>query len=314
MAFRLGLAGLCTSHPENWVPIIHTMADEGLIDAEISACWDSAETRPPGFAEDFAAAFEIAHAVEQLEDMIDLVDGVIVHTTNWDRHVEQARPFVEAGKSVLLDKPVVGNMPDVNQLLDWAQTGARITGGSSLRYAAEVREFLARPAGERGEVHTAFVGCGVDDFNYGIHAYALACGLMGPGVRSVQYLGASAQKHIRIKWANGAVAFLAAGTVAKWLPFYVTAVTERCVEQITVDNGRIYRALLEAVLPYLTGSSAQPPLTLPELLEPELAALAARRSWLSGGAEVFLTDLRHDDEGYDGTEFARGYLRARLGR
>ena len=32
MAFRLGLVGLCTSHPESWVPIIRELAAEKLVD------------------------------------------------------------------------------------------------------------------------------------------------------------------------------------------------------------------------------------------------------------------------------------------
>jgi len=50
-----------------------------------------------------------------------------------------------------------------------------------------------------------------------------------------------------------------------------------------------------------------------QLLEPELTAMAARMSWLSGGGEVFLTDLRQDDPGYDGAQFAIEYRRARMG-
>jgi hypothetical protein len=50
-----------------------------------------------------------------------------------------------------------------------------------------------------------------------------------------------------------------------------------------------------------------------ELLEPELAALAARVSWLNHSSEVFIDDLRSDDPGYDGTQFALSYHRARMG-
>jgi len=311
MAFKIGLVGLCTSHPENWVPIIRKLTEEKLIEAEIVAAWDSGETRPEGFAEDFCRRLDIPNAVEKLEDMVGLVDGVIVHTTNWDQHVNQSRPFVEADKPVLIDKPVVGRVSDANQLLDWSKLGKRMTGGSSLRFAAEVREFLAKPVEDRGELHTAFAGCGTDEFNYGIHAYSLLSGLMGPGIRSVRYLGANKQKHIKITWQDGKVGFLAVGKLV-WLPFHITAVTTKTVGQITPDTSAIYRSLLEVCMPYLTGKVDQPPLPMDVLLEPELAAIAARTSWLRGGAEVFLTDLGPDDPGYDGRQFAIEYRRARL--
>ncbi len=311
MSFKLGLVGLCTSHPENWVPIIRDLTKEKSVDAEVVAAWDSGETRPAGFAKEFCKKFDIANAVDKLEDMLELVDGVIVHTANWDKHIEQARPFIEEDKSVLLDKPVIGNLRDANQLLDWAKSGKQITGGSSLRFSKEVREFLAKPPDQRGEVHTGYAGCGTDEFNYGIHAYALLCSLMGADIRSVRYIGSSVQKQIMVNFSSGKIGLLTVGKQS-WIPFHITAVTDKTVAQITIDNSIIYRSMLEAALPYLTGREANPPIEMSELLAPELTAIAARMSWLNNGAEIFLTDLRADDPGYDGTQFAIEYRRARL--
>ena len=48
MSFKIGLVGLCTSHPDSWIPIIREFTAAGLFDAEIVAAWDSGETRPRG--------------------------------------------------------------------------------------------------------------------------------------------------------------------------------------------------------------------------------------------------------------------------
>ncbi len=311
MSFKLALVGLCTSHPYSWVPIIREMTKAGTVDAEIVCAWDSGETRPAGFAAEFCEEFDIPTAVENLEDMVDMVDGIILHTTNWDKHIEQARPFVEADKAVLIDKPIVGNMRDANIFLDWMKQGKRVTGGSSLRFAKEVRELLAKPVGERGEIHTAYAAIGVDDFNYGIHAYSILSCLMGAGIQSVQFICEAKQKNILLCWENGRVAFLTVGKAA-WLPFSVTAVTDKNIFMLPTDNNLIYRSLLEAQLPYLSGKTDELPLSIDEILEPELAAMAARVSWMNNGQKVFLTDLRQDMEGYDGGQFAREYRRARL--
>jgi hypothetical protein len=295
------------------VPIIRELTGEGLVDVEVVAAWDSGETRPAGFAAEFCADNEIPTAVDRLEDMVDQVDGVIVHTTNWDRHIKQARPFVEADKAVLIDKPIVGNLRDANQVLDWVKVGKCITGGSSLRFSAPVAEFLAQPVEERGEVHTAYAATGVDDYNYGIHAYAIMFSLMGAGIRSAQYIGYSRQKNVKLTWQDGRIGLLTIGRNA-WLPFRLMAVTDKQSAFIDGSAGESpYRSLLEATLPYLTGQTDQAPIEMGELLEPELAALAARASWLNSGQEVFIDDLRLDDPGYDGTKFALGYHRARLG-
>ena len=312
MAFRLGLVGLCTSHPESWVPIIRELAAEKLVDMEVVAAWDSGETRPAGFAEGFCKQFLIPYAVERLEEMLPLVDGVIVHTTNWDRHMEQAEPFVKAGKSVFIDKPVAGNQKDANLFLDWMKQGYRVTGGSVMRYCKEVTQFLAIPETERGRVYTAYSSIGVDDYNYGIHGYTMLAGIMGGGIQSVQYVGSSNQKQIVIEWSDGRIGLLTVGKTA-WLPFHATVTTDKKVYQIAVDNMQVYRSMLERVMPYFSGKTDVPPVGMNEILEPEFAAMAARISWRDNGRKVFLTDLRHDDAGYDGTQFALEYRRARMG-
>ncbi len=312
MSFKIGLVGLCTSHPDGWVPTMRQMTAEGLVDVEVVAAWDSGETRPAGFAAEFCQKQNIPHVIENLEDMLPLVDGVIVHTTNWDRHIEQSKPFVDAGKSVLIDKPIVGNMRDANIVLDWIKQGKRVTGGSSLRFTNEVAELLAKPVTERGNIHTAYAAIGVDDYNYGIHAYAMISQLMGPGILSARYFDSSAQKQILLKWRDGRSAILTVGK-NNWLPFNATAVTDKNVFMVKVDNTKIYRSLLEGVLPYLTGKTDVPPLPIESILEPELAAMAARISWMNNGQQVFLTDLSLNDPGYDGTEFALEYRRARMG-
>ena len=146
MAFRLGLVGLCTSHPGSWVPVIRQMSEEKVVDVEVTAAWDSGETRPEGYAEEFCEEHDIPNPVRVLQDMLELVDGVIVHTTNWDRHVEQARPFVEADKAVLVDKPIVGNMRDAAQLLDESEIRPRDHGisGRACRGAGRSAHGLRR--------------------------------------------------------------------------------------------------------------------------------------------------------------------------
>ena len=53
MAFKLGLVGLCTSHPDSWIPQIRDMVAKSTVDVEIVAAWDSGETRPIGFASEY---------------------------------------------------------------------------------------------------------------------------------------------------------------------------------------------------------------------------------------------------------------------
>jgi len=281
-----------------------------LFEAEITAAWDSGETRPEGFAEDFCRQFNIPHAVKDPAEMLPLVDGVIVHTANWDKHLEQAEPFVKAGKAVFIDKPIAGNLRDINRYLEWVKAGYRVTGGSVMRYFQPALDFLALPETERGKVCTAYTAVGVDDFNYGVHGYAILASIMGPGIISAQYLGSSNQKQIMLEWSNGRIGLLTAGK-SPWLPFNMTVVTERKVVQMQAEE-LVYNAMIREVMPYFTGKTDTPPVPSAELIEPELAAIAARMSWMNNGQKVFLTDIPLDERGFDGSRFAAEYRRSRI--
>ena len=298
---RIGIVDLDTSHPTAWVPI------ERELGHEIVGVWDGGTVHPADKAREIAEQLEIPKVYDKMEDMVGEVDCAIIHGCDWDTHVDKARPFVEAGKGVLIDKPMAGKLADLRQFVKWAEDGARIAGGSSLRYCVETQEFLAKPLDERGTPDTVLGGCGVDEFNYGIHAYSLAFGILGAGVESARHLGKGLQRRVQIDWSGGRSAVLVVGDPGSWLPFHASISTEKSVHQFIADNKKLYRALLEVALPYLAGETDTPPTPVTELIEPELAALAARRSWLEGDRVVRIDELSEDDEGYDGAAFGEEY-------
>lgn len=304
-SLKIGLVDLDTSHPGSWAPLLRERGHE------IVGVYDGGTVYPPGYASEFAERHGIGRVYRSLREMASDVDLAVLHSCNWDLHVERARPFIEAGKAVLVDKPMAGNVRDIRQWLEWERQGARITGGSSLRWCKEAAEWRAHHAGITGIVH-ALAGCSVDEFHYGIHAYSLLLGIMGPGIESVRFLGSHVQRRVELRWEDGRSGEVVVGRTAGYLPMYATIVTERDVSHFTVDNGALYGALLDAVLPYLAGE-APAPLPLRSLLEAELAAIAARVSWRAGGAEVRLDRIPADDEGYDGSRFAAEYRMQRLG-
>ena len=300
---KLGIVDLDTSHPENWIPI------ERDLGHEVVGVWDGGSVHPHGYAEKFAVAHKIPKVFSTLEEMVPAVDGAIIHGCDWDTHVAKARPFVAAGKAVLLDKPLAGKPRDLTEIRDWLLRGARITGGSSLRFCRETRNWLARPIAQRGMPHTVICGCGVDDFNYGIHAYAMLSGIMGPGIARVRHLGKNVQRRIEVQWADGRCGLLIVGRQEGWTPFHATILTEKGVTQFQPDVQTLYRGLLEVALPFLSGETQVPPVAAAALAEPELAALAALKSWSESDRTVALTELSPADPGYAGAAFAAEYRR-----
>ncbi len=304
---KIGIVDLDTSHPQHWIPILRSLGHE------VVGVWDGGDVHPQGYAEEFARTHAVPQVFDRMEAAVDAVDGVILHGCDWDLHVSKARPFVEAGKAVLVDKPMAGRPRDLEQLLAWGDSGARVYGGSSLRFCLEARQWLALPVEERGTPHTVFAGCGVDEFNYGIHGYALLSAFMGAGIQSVRHVDGRGQRRVEVEWRDGCIGILAVGAAAQWLPFHASVVTEKAVFQCQPDSAQLYRALLEAVIPYLSGECETPPLPLRTLLEPEWCALAARKSWMENNRRVTIAELAGNTDGYDGAAFAQSYRKSRYG-
>jgi hypothetical protein len=307
-SLKIGHVDLDTSHPQSWIPILREFGHE------IIGVFDSGTIYLEGYAQEFAQKNNIPNVFNSLDEMADAVDIAIIHSCDWGLHIQRAEPFIKAGKSVLIDKPMVGNLKDAMKLKEWSAQGAKISGGSSLRFAYEVSDLISKPIEERGSIHTIFAGCAVDEFNYGIHAYSLLSGIGGAGIESVQFLGSGVQRMIRVSWKDGKKGILSVGKQPGYLPFYATVVTDSKVHHIVVDSGKVYKALLEAVLPYLGGETDVPPVSLTDLLETELTAIAARMSWMENGKNIFLNDLRVDDPGYDGASFGVEYRLAKIGK
>ena len=302
---KIGIVDLDTSHALHWIPLLREMGHD------VCALHDGGAVHSPDYVHQFAQQHNIARVCEHLDEMADVVDCAVLLGVNWNRRLDQVRPFIEAEKSVLIDKPVAGNPADLRQLSAWIDGGKRISGGSSLRFCNETRNWLAQSVEERGTPHTVLCGCGNDAFFYGIHAAAMLHGIMGSCVSSVRHLGnypgaPRAQRRIQINWPDGRTGVLVIGQTESWMNFFTCIITEKSATQFRTDAGKLYRALFESTLPFLSGEMDVPPLCGAEFIEPELCLLAARYSWMNGDCEVPLADLT-DDAGYDSREFLATY-------
>lgn len=298
---KIGLVDIDTSHPRSWTPILREMGHQ------IVGVCDGGAVHPRSYVEAFVQEHGIDRVFKSLEELAQAVDIAIIHGCNWDTHIDRAEHLLACGKAVLIDKPLAGSAADLMRLIDWSQRGARVTGGSSLRFCDEALALRAQWAAEEDEPRTAFVACGVDEFNYGIHAYALLAAIMGHGAASVQHLHHNGQRQVRVDWDDGRIGFVNIGPSERWLPFAASVVTRRSIAQFTVNTARLYTALLEAVMPYLTGQVDQPSMPMRELIEPELWAIAARCSWQEGDRVVRLDEDPTSWGGYDGAAFAAAY-------
>ncbi len=294
------MVDLCTSHPGSWLKIIKERDD-----VQVVAVHDSGGVRPPGYAQQFAEEQGIPTVTDTIEQMVDLVDGALIHSANWDLHVDHALPFIEAGKPVFLDKPMVGNLRDLNRLLVLgAKYGGVIMGGSSVRWAVEVQELAAQKQ-EMGPIGCAWVNGRGDFFNYGIHTVECFQGFFGAGVISVQHVGHKGPMDVfRAEYADGTPVFYVLGSPAS--PWFISISAAQGVFARQIGPN-IYAALIEQIVKAFT--TGQAPLSLEDNLEcikVALAAKVARRE----GTICYLQDL-DNSEAFDGFAFAEEYKKGR---
>ncbi|MDA1192392.1 MAG: Gfo/Idh/MocA family oxidoreductase [Candidatus Poribacteria bacterium] len=225
--------------------------------------------RVPGFTEKLRGyGVEI---VDKPEDLLDKIDAVCIESVDGSVHLERARPFIEAGLPVYVDKPFTCSLADALELVGLAEKkGIPLFSSSSLRYGVEVLELAAKQ-----EEYGAVVGADCYApaslhprnpglFHYGIHGVETLFALMGKGCVAVQSATTGDVDLVTGYWNDGRI-----GTVRgirKGASGYgFTAFCEKKTMQTTINAGYIYRELLKRITEMFETGKA--PLDIRETLE-----------------------------------------------
>jgi len=131
-------------------------------------------------AQRVARASLIPNIVARPTDVIGQVDAVIIPTDRGWEHLERARPFVEAGLPVFIDKPLTDRADHLREFVAWHQQGRPIMSSSAMRYARELAELRSR-IHEVGELRAITVAMCKSWQRYGIHALEGVYPFLAPG-------------------------------------------------------------------------------------------------------------------------------------
>lgn len=249
-----------------------------------------------------------------IEELAKEADVLMVHSCNWDKHLDYARRVAACGKPVFIDKPIVGSLKDAQELKKLQNEGATILGTSSLRYCKEVKDVCERldAAGEKVVHINATVG--LDEYNYAIHGIELILAIVRDEPVSVKYLGtARIEKRqcdsFMISFAGGATAIYQV-YLGRFTEFNVTVLTtggdpdnDRCFK---VDNSAFYAAMLDEICNKLEGKPSRLA-SLDDMISSVKVALAAKCSKESGGKEIRCDAEELEEVCYDGYAFESEY-------
>ncbi len=201
---RLAMLGMIpgNGHPYSWSAIVNGFdaeamkscpypvipvylskaAEKGpvkITGAQVTHLW----TDSPEEAMAVARASLIPIVVKHPEDVIGEVDAVLISTDDGFDHVRRARPFVEAGIPVFVDKPLATSVEDLKTFIAWERSGAKILSSTGLRYAPELDTLQLKLLGDLRWL------CGITCKTwerYGIHLLEPLFRLVGPGFLSVR--------------------------------------------------------------------------------------------------------------------------------
>jgi hypothetical protein len=177
----------------------------GIDGAEVTHVWCD----DPDDARRVADATHIATAVDRPTDVIGHVDAVIIPTDVGGEHVERARPFVDAGLPVFVDKPMVDSLDGLAAFDRWRREGAKVLSTSCMRYADEFRGLRER-IGNVGEPRLITGTMCKSWERYGIHALEAVYGLLPPGGwQSVRHSGDAERNLVHLRHATGCEVVLA---------------------------------------------------------------------------------------------------------
>lgn len=171
-------------------------------DAHVTHIWtdDARQT------ESIARAARIPHIAAQPEDCLGQVDAVLIPTDRGEEHLRRARPFIEAGLPVFIDKPLCDNAEDLRAFSQFARAGKPIFSSSALRYS---REFTPLHIGgeERealGELRFCSITSPKSWERYGIHALEAIYPIFGSGFVSARNVGTAARNIVHLRHSCGA--------------------------------------------------------------------------------------------------------------
>jgi hypothetical protein len=294
---RLGIIDFDTSHVVEFTKRLHRMGvpEEQWVDgARVVAGWPGQSQMMPERIGPYTEQLREmgVEIVDRPEELLGRVDGVLIESQEGAAHLPRARPFLEAGLPVFIDKPFANSVHDAREIARLAgRHGSPVFSSSSLRFTPELVSLLADHEG-LGEVHGADAWTPASThpgnpglFHYGIHGVETLYAVMGPGCHEVWCASESGGEVAMGRWRDGRIGTLR-GIRAGAAPFGVTVFAEKTVRTLALDTKYIYRELLRQIVAFF--ETGRPPIPLSHTVEIVAFIEAALHSANNDGAPAAL--------------------------
>ncbi len=254
----------------------------GLPGAKVTYVW----TQDLSVSKSIAASSGIENIAEKAGNMIGKVDAVILARDDAEFHVEMAKPFLEAGIPIFIDKPLAIKQEDLDWFEEKHAAGKFIMSCSSMRYASECR-VVKQGLDALGRLELVTAAGKKDWLKYGVHmTEAMFATLDDPAVATVQHIGEKGKDVVHITFKDGLTATIhlfmdISGT------FQLTFFGQQAWQMADIKNS--YSMFRDNIIEFVRSvQEGKPRLSFDKTRNIINTVIAAETSRLSGGKIIHL--------------------------
>ena len=280
---KIAILGCENSHADSFLKFIRTK--EEFSDIEVV-----------GVYSDEAAACEKLNkmfgvpVLENYADAVGKIDGLIITARHGDNHYKYAKPYIQSGIPMFIDKPITVKEDEALTFMrELRESGVRISGGSSLKqdvFVAKLREeALAETNGKTigGVVRAPYQSENIYGgfYFYSQHLVEMVCEIFGRFPISVTAKKNGGQIHVLFHYENyDCVGVYTDGIYV----YYAARMSQKATTgyEIPTDSGWFYREFKEFY--DLLGGAPQG-ISYEEFISPVFIMNAIERSLASGKEE-----------------------------
>lgn len=270
MTLKLGLIGISegNGHPYSWSAILNgynavdmercgfpviprylkqqSWPHARLKEGEVFAVW----TQDHNLSKHISASTNIPHVVCDICDMLPIVDGVLLARDDAENHLKFARPVLEAGLPIYIDKPIALSIPALDELYKLEKYPGQIFSCSALRYSPEL-ELRNNDREALGEIKRIAAYTPKSWSRYAVHIIEPVLKMLESNDSPIEMrLDAVTNRveealSLSVKWKSGVyTSFTSLGNVNLPIRIRVEG-TKSCIELTFLDSFNAFRAALK---------------------------------------------------------------------
>jgi predicted dehydrogenase len=266
--FRIGILGSDNSHADRFSEIINRRDHAAYLPnsgAKVVAIWGQEAERTA----QVASNGQIEQVVATPEAMLGQVDAVFCVTRHGGLHRALVTPYLEAGVSVFIDKPLAVDPDDARAIVRVAQAkGVPFTSFSTVRFSRSTQSFAeecaklggVRVGGYSGPASRRNIYGGI--IFYAIHSIEMMLMIQGTGVMWVDAQegpavdeGGNGNISVTCGYGDGALGTLALTVDAKYA-FTAHAIGRKGLAYRALDISDCYHEGMKVILPALRGEQS----------------------------------------------------------